>query len=395
MRESRARSQRSAAQQQSRNTQKPSSETEEEEEEEEEAASQRTVEDEEERGRSDEEDEASNNAARVKLRSKYRTLINRVAEQKDTMSTEVLTQTIRENDKLFNEVAKHPHAREATLDYELTEMTMNLAMNNAGKMTSGFKAHSIDQFLAKMTELGPTNAFYMDYVRPFVSNNTPSDRHFLNGVLDRVVVPVVRERQRREKQPDAEKSQPTTVDNRQREEADLTKRIRALYQELERRTDSGQNALDLWEFVLEEKFCTTVENLFHFSFIVAEGHASLECLEDNSMLVNLSQPPDQNAVATGEVKGQQAVVRLDYRHWKELITARHRKNGVQHQINNNNNNNTSSNSNNSNSYNPPTNNKTKNNSNANKNSPAKKRRKIVKEEDGEIEEEEAANSQQS
>ena len=45
-------------------------------------------------------------------------------------------------------------------------------------------------------------------------------------------------------------------------------------------------------------FSTTVENLFHLSFIVAEGHASLEKIDEDTILVNLATPSDKSAVAS-------------------------------------------------------------------------------------------------
>jgi len=281
----------------------------EEEEVEEESESQ-----EEEAGQEDGEEEKT----RQGLRLSYRKLLNDVNDSRDTINSQALVTSIKTADKLFEKVK---HTREATLDYEFTDLAMQIAVNNANKLTTGFKGYSIDQCVNKMNTLTDGTNFYKTFIKEFVISETPS-RVFLYGGLDvKQKEKVVREKKAKDLL--QEKVNPKIVEQSKKEELDMTKRVKKIHTKLQEATtqdDDEDVPVDTWSFINDPtSFATTVENLFHFSFLVAEGNASITKNEktENSSLVALAIPPRQQGVAPEDIKNQQCVIKLDYKLWQE------------------------------------------------------------------------------
>jgi hypothetical protein len=252
-------------------TPNPNTDSDENEREEEES------EEEEENESQEEEEEAQEDGEEEKtrqgLRLSYRKLLNEVTDSRDTISSQALVASIKSADKLFVNVK---HTREATLDYEFTDLAMQIAVSNANKLTTGFKGYSIDQCVDKMNALTNGANFYQTYIREFVISETPS-RVFLYGGLDvKQKEKVVREKKAKDLL--QEKVNPKIVEQNKKEELDMTKRVKKIYSKLQEVTtqDDEEVPVDTWSFINEPtSFATTVENLFHFSFLVAEGNASI------------------------------------------------------------------------------------------------------------------------
>jgi hypothetical protein len=255
---------------------------------------------------------------RQRLRVGYRKLLSEVNDTRDSISSQALVTSIKQADKLFEEVH---HTREATLDYEFTDLAMQIAVNNANKLTTGFKGYSIDQCVDKMNSLTNQANFYQTFIREFVIRETPS-RVFVYGGLD------VRQKEkapREKKAKDAlqEKVNPKIVEQNKKEELDMTKRVKKIYEKLGKETqgEDGEEAvpIDTWSFINEPaSFATTVENLFHFSFLVHEGNASIsKDPETGEYAIKPEIPPKQLGVAPEEIKNQQCVIKLDYKLWQE------------------------------------------------------------------------------
>jgi hypothetical protein len=266
----------------------------------------------------DEEEEVENGGvesekSRQQLRMNYRKLIVDANENRDSFSSQQLVTVINKADKLFKEVH---HTREATLDYEFSDLTMQIAVNNANKLTTGFKGYSIDEYVTKMNTQSKEAKFYDTFIKEFVICETPS-RVFLYGGLDvKQKEKIIREK--RAKDVLQEKVNPLNVIKDKKEELDMTKRVKSIYQKLEDKqgeTEAEKN-VDFWPFVNNSNsFATTVENLFHFSFLVHEGNAAIE--KGDEISVTTATPPKKQGVAPENIKNQQCVIRLDYKLWEE------------------------------------------------------------------------------
>jgi hypothetical protein len=252
--------------------------------------------------------------SRQQLRMSYRKLIIDANDNRDSFSSQQLVTVIKKADKLFTQVQ---HTREATLDYEFSDLTMQIAVNNANKLTTGFKGYSIDEYVMKMNNVSKEAKFYDTYVKEFVIRETPS-RVFLYGGLDvKQKEKVVREKKAKDLL--QEKVNPLNVIKNNKEELDMTKRVKKIYQKLEdnQGETEGEKSVDFWPFVNESSsFATTVENLFHFSFLVHEGNAAIE-KGDPNISVSTATPPKKQGVAPENIKNQQCVIRLDYKLWEE------------------------------------------------------------------------------
>jgi hypothetical protein len=269
------------------------------------------------------QEDSDDEVNRQKIRMGYRKLLNSVYGEKDTMSSVELCKTTREGELLFQEVCKNPKAREAALDFEFYDLTLQVAVNNANKLTTGFRGYSIDQFIGKMNTLVAEEKFYDNHVKEFIVSEAVG-RMFLYGALDREK-PIRKQIERKEKdKEEKEVAKPKIVDQNSVEELDMTRRVRTLKKKLDDFLEADpEEEVNLWSFVIENTFSGTVENLFHFAFLAQEGNAKLRGAYDKltESMIGSSIPPAQlhGGKSKEEVKSQQAVIRLDYKTWREQL----------------------------------------------------------------------------
>ena len=84
-----------------------------------------------------------------------------------------------------------------------------------------------------------------------------------------------------------------------------------------------EKKVNFFDFVVDsESFTQTVENLFHFSFLVKEGHASLQVDEKNDVYVESKEKPKQDESSQSRAKRQQCVIALDEDTWRQIVAKR-------------------------------------------------------------------------
>jgi hypothetical protein len=59
-----------------------------------------------------------------------------------------------------------------------------------------------------------------------------------------------------------------------------------------------------------------VENLFHFAFLIHEGHASLREDRQGEIFANRAVPPQTQNVSSADVKSQQRALSLTPQFWE-------------------------------------------------------------------------------
>lgn len=113
------------------------------------------------------------------------------------------------------------------------------------------------------------------------------------------------------------KTQPNQVAKGGDEEAEMTKRVTHIGQCLKESTQKKRNH-SLWEFVIDtESYSRTVENLFHFSFLLKDGHAKIE-KEDDKIVVGTAQPPLNTQSNDPNFHVNQSIVRLDFNSFQDM-----------------------------------------------------------------------------
>lgn len=84
-----------------------------------------------------------------------------------------------------------------------------------------------------------------------------------------------------------------------------------------------EKKLNFFDFVVDsESFTQTVENLFHFSFLIKEGLASLDVDDHNDVTVESREKPKQDESSQARSKRQQCVISLDEETWKQIVAQR-------------------------------------------------------------------------
>ena len=120
---------------------------------------------------------------------------------------------------------------------------------------------------------------------------------------------VVREKLAERVNPDDVKNTSESIDQTDKETA---KRVASLRNYLEK--DDKPN--DFFHFIVNPKsFAQTVENLFHFSFLVKDGQASLK-VKDGIPTVEPEQPPKEDDYQKGTSERKQCVIKLDFDTWE-------------------------------------------------------------------------------
>jgi len=70
--------------------------------------------------------------------------------------------------------------------------------------------------------------------------------------------------------------------------------------------------LDFWKFILDpNSFSQSVENIFHYSFLIKDGQTSLE-IRDDIPIAATSQPPR----AEDTISNKQCVLKFDFSIWE-------------------------------------------------------------------------------
>jgi hypothetical protein len=70
--------------------------------------------------------------------------------------------------------------------------------------------------------------------------------------------------------------------------------------------------INFFEFVVDpQSFSQTIENIFHFSFLIKDGQAGLK-VENDTPFASPAQPPLAEDYSTGKADRKQTVVRFDY-----------------------------------------------------------------------------------
>ncbi|XP_017268414.1 non-structural maintenance of chromosomes element 4 homolog A [Kryptolebias marmoratus] len=294
-------------------------------------------------GMQDEDDE-NDLGLRREIRSKYRDLINSVQQNREDMlspSNNKLTEVLEEANKLFKDVRQ---AREAALDAQLLVVATDLGKEKASQLfyegsafdPTAFAEHLLsfmglnrledeeDDHQNEATRDGylPKDAWHRLAKHTEGCFSTAPSFHYMMGSFHAEPPPPKQrvERQRRVPSKEAKRIMPTQLKKMEESHQEATEK------EVERilgflksyHQDDPSSPLSYYEFVVDpNSFSRTVENIFHFSFLIRDGLARMYL--DDDKLPCVAPVEEGEMEAAGSSTRKQCIISMSPKIWKEIV----------------------------------------------------------------------------
>ncbi|KAL3865182.1 hypothetical protein ACJMK2_006799 [Sinanodonta woodiana] len=274
---------------------------------------------------------------RRRIREYYRNLIENIQNNQEDLinpESDALNERLQEAEELFKPVKT---TREAVLDSQAMNLIANLGRKKAQALHTEFVKFQPVEFAEKLiTSLGDpitssqgtriSSAGWQKLgvsVQPFFSRSPAF--HFMCGSFERGARPQKEPRQIKRKEKDntvgketvprqlqsfgeEEKNEATT------EEVDRVHRIL-----LEQYAEYEERPLCYFEFVINpHSFGQTIENIFHVSFLVRDGHVSIY-LDDDGLPVIEPVMEQEEGRSKENLKRKQTGVSLTPQEWAEIV----------------------------------------------------------------------------
>lgn len=278
---------------------------------------------------------------RREIRGKYRELIakaNREREELIRPDTDGLGQLIGEVDELFGQVTKlHNKAptSEAVLDAQLLKTASALGYQKAKKLhvDNKFDPNVFTQKLITFMHgrrlegeeevdeegwegLGRATA-------PVFHNATGFT--FMLGAFEREPMKRRQHAQKKADEPTGPVVVPVKVKSMAKSHQEVTteevERMVGILRELTENEDGDPEPISYFEFVINpDSFSQTVENIFHLSFVLKDGHAKI-FMDGDGLPVIVPAKPHNEEQSGKSVAKKQVLVSIDMDQWEELIEA--------------------------------------------------------------------------
>jgi hypothetical protein len=274
------------------------------------------------------QDPASERAERRKLRQSYRMIIENTTVNKHEFiqpESDKLIQALQTADELFANV-KMP--REAALDTEFMGLASKLGAEQISKLQTGFRSYNIYDYVLKLramlsvAELGADQDaadMQLDWtkleksVRPVYKTIPPAS--FMYGTLS-LEIPQKKKKARTVREKLAAKVTPEdVVDTEKDRESETSKRVAHIGSLLQK---TGK--INFWKFVTDPtSFGRTVENIFHFAFLIKDGYAKITKDDEGAHIAEPWHQPTQADYASESATRKQGVLALDYQTWEKVV----------------------------------------------------------------------------
>jgi len=234
-------------------------------------------------------------------------------------------------DDLYKQVLE---TREAALDSEFLSLASQLGVEQTSRLDTGLKSRDPNEFVTKMrhfmlkdaslkVEEGEEETEFLDWSKVGkISMNyfkkTPNIS-FMYGPLSVESTPVVRkERQRKEKENVGEKIVPEQIKDSQIDQEALDKATSKRVEDLRGHLERSKH-IDFFKLVVNgQSFSQTVENIFHFSFLVKDGQAAIKVNESGNLVAEPAQPPLPEDYSSGKAERRQSVVPITLDMWNTI-----------------------------------------------------------------------------
>ncbi|XP_022091752.1 non-structural maintenance of chromosomes element 4 homolog A-like [Acanthaster planci] len=293
--------------------------------------------------------EADNHEKRRQLRQDYRNLIAETQRNRQDLiqpESDGLKNTLDRADTLFTQVTKSKCSREAALDAQLMVLVSSLGHEQAQKLHSDFHTFDPSEFAEKLiTFMGDRRIRNEEGER----RNVPFPKegwsklgraakscfrrapafHFMLGSFERGEAPVKTRKQSAARQKEKDSGPavvPKQVQSMGKSHQEVTteeveRMLGILHQvtNFDQEDQSEVEPVSLFEFVINpHSFSETVENIFHLSFLVKDGHAEVR-LDDDRLPIIIPTTPYVEGQTNEQVDRKQVMISLDMQQWKEIV----------------------------------------------------------------------------
>ncbi|XP_062989329.1 non-structural maintenance of chromosomes element 4 homolog A [Elgaria multicarinata webbii] len=292
------------------------------------------------------ENEADETTRRL-LRQQYRELISSVQQNREMMLStrnDKLTEALEDANKLFTGVSR---AREAALDAQFLVLASNLGKEKASQLQSDMTVFDPSAFAEDLLTFMGLNRLERDgsdsEEEQVVGGFLPSNAwhklgdeakkyfrrapvfHFMLGTFT-ADPPVERpriERQRKKAGSDEGRAMPAQLKKMEESHQEATeKEVERILGYLQTyHAQDPDNPIPFLEFVTDpNSFARTVENMFHVSFLIKDGHARITIDQDRLPIIEPLNPNEGENDQDSQVR-KQAVISMSYQEWQRTVEA--------------------------------------------------------------------------
>ena len=209
----------------------------------------------------------------------------------------------------------------AAIDAETVSTLSKSAVARVENLRLG-RTYTVPGFCDKLKSIiaGENWPPLFQYSSPFFQKSVTTPC-FLLGPL--TAVPVEKQRKERapivrQKKAALKQAEELKADNAKAEDqAENTKRINEVKQILKK-----VERINFFDLVIDpDSYSQTIENIFHFSFLIKEGHASMQVDDDGDVVADFALPAstEGNSIQSDR---KQCVFTIDYSTWQHLVKLR-------------------------------------------------------------------------
>lgn len=290
-------------------------------------------------GNGAEDASSSDQADSTDLRFRYRKLLFQTKEKRSELvrpESTGLLETLEEMNVLFSRV-KNP--REAVYDSNVLKLTSELGLEQADNLQTNMTVFDRNIFAEKLVTFMDGRCRGSQREKPELDwsklGKYAATMFNVTAKLDLIYGPLAmesiakhraaRERNVQRKPTEAEKKKPQQLQQEEQEES-TTKEVQRVLKAIHKLTDPDQGTykqVPFFEFITDPtSFPTTIENMFHLSFLVKDGKVKLYLDDDNTPVVKIDV--NNGAVtstpgSTRAVNPSQVVISMTIQKWNDLI----------------------------------------------------------------------------
>ncbi|KAK2726761.1 non-structural maintenance of chromosomes element 4 homolog A-like [Artemia franciscana] len=275
------------------------------------------------------EDDASSD-----LRLKYLKLLNDIINKREEIVQFGSGQAIHVFDEAKKLVSQVKAAPEFNLDAKLVSQIVNLVREKAEVFNANIEKFDVDEFtdavaskisgslnLSQSESLTYTDEQLIAYAGSIghIINRTHGLKSMIGTFELDAITPPVKERGKRQKQTIAPEKKPEKTLGGTSTAKTTEEYVKHIFKNLKK----VNRPVNYFEFLLDPKsFARSVENIFHFSFLIRDTVAKIELDENGIPMIDLVPQEEKEALTTQAVAAEpnQFVMSMDMDDWQDLIT---------------------------------------------------------------------------
>ncbi|XP_070540649.1 non-structural maintenance of chromosomes element 4 homolog A-like [Ptychodera flava] len=284
------------------------------------------------------------------IRHQYRNLITDTQKKRlDLIKPQStgLGEALDEANRLFLKVKDSTATREAALDSQFLVLAASLGNQQAHQLQTDFVVFEPTEFVEKVV------TFMSGRQIDFEGNDQQERRipkgswvklgrevmplfrrvpafHFMLGSFERGEVTKTKRTANRKRMSDKElgpKVKPQQLAKLEKNQKEVTteevEKLLSILKQVTQNTDDSNGSvstypINFFEFIVNpESFSQTIENMFHLSFLVKDGHATVY-LDEDGLPVVAPREPYRDGQTQERVEKKQVMVSLDKDQWMEV-----------------------------------------------------------------------------